>query len=167
MQFLKLFKKRTFTVNKQQEDLMSKRIVSNHVRTGKMMLLSLFLVLGLSLPAMAQGYGTQDQQGGQQEYSPQEQQHQDIPTDFSDEEIDKAANAYMDIIEIREEYHGKLTEVEDPEAAQEIQMEANEKITQAVEENGITVETYNDIITAAQTDEELMNDLLTRIDEIR
>lgn len=155
---------------------MSKRTFSNHVRTVKMTLLSLFLVLGLALPVMAQGYGTQDQQQqGQQEYSPQEQQQQDpweqqqqdIRTDFSDEEIENAANAYMDIIEIREEYHGKLTEVEDPEAAQEIQMEANERITQAVEENGISVETYNDIITAAQTDEELMNDLLTRIDEIR
>ena len=152
---------------------MSKRTFSNHVRTVKMTLLSLFLVLGLALPVMAQGYGTQDQQQ-QQEYSPQEQQQdpweqqqQDIRTDFSDEEIENAANAYMDIIEIREEYHGKLTEVEDPEAAQEIQMEANERITQAVEENGISVETYNDIITAAQTDEELMNDLLTRIDEIR
>jgi len=67
---------------------------------------------------------------------------------------------------IREEYQEMLADVDDPEAAQEIQMEANEKITEAVEANGIDVETYNEIITAAQTDEALMNDLLGKIDEL-
>lgn len=123
--------------------------------TGKVMLLSCFLVLGLAIPGMAQ-----DQE------DPWEQQ-QTQPADFSDEEINMAANAYVDIIDIREDYQERLANVDDPEKAQDIQMEANERITGAVEDNGLDVSTYNDIITAAQTDEELMDDLLNTIDEIQ
>ncbi len=125
-------------------------------------MLSMLLTFGLAIPAMAQGYGAPE--GQQQE--PWEQQ-QAAPADFSDEEIDRVASAYVDIIDIREDYHGKLASVDDPEEAQAIQMEANEKITEAVENNGVSVETYNEVIAAAQTDESLMNDLLSKIDQLQ
>lgn len=148
---------------------------SSHLKnTGKIALLSLLLVLGLAVHGMAQNYGTPEGQQGQQDQYQQQGQQQDpweqqqaVPSDFSDEEIDKVATAYVDIIDIREEYHGRLAEVDDPEVAQQIQMEANEKITEAVENNGIDVETYNNVITAAQTDEGLMNDLLSKIDQLQ
>ncbi len=126
--------------------------------TGKIALLSLLLVFGLAAQGMAQNYGAPEGQQGQQ---------QAVPSDFSDEEIDKVATAYVDIIDIREAYHGRLAEVDNPEVAQQIQMEANEKITEAVENNGIDVETYNNVITAAQTDEGLMNNLLSKIDQLQ
>lgn len=118
-------------------------------------------------------WGQQDQYtpppGGQpqDQQDPWDQQQQGMPNDFSDEEIEQVAHAYVDIIEIRDEYQEKLMEVDEPEAAQEIQMEANEKITEAVEARGIDVETYNNVITAAQRDETLMDDLLQKIDEIQ
>lgn len=133
-------------------------------------LLSLLLVFGLTIPAMAQSYGAPE--GGQEQYHQQGQpqdpwDQQGAPADFSDEEIGKVATAYVDIIDIREEYHGRLAEVEDPDTAREIQIEANEKITQAVNNNGVDVETYNRVINAAQTNEELMNDLLSKIEELQ
>ena len=159
---------------------MSKHTFSDQIRsTAKMVLFSMLLVFGLALPGMAQDYGAPEGQQDQQEYTPpegqQEQQQQQDPweeqqaepADFSDQEVDKAASAYVDIIDIREQYQQQLAEVDDPEAAQDIQMEANEKITEAVEDNGIDVETYNDIITAAQTDEGLMNELLEKIDTMQ
>jgi len=158
---------------------MSKHTFSDQIRsTAKMVLFSMLLVFGLALPGMAQDYGAPEGQQDQQEYTPPEgqqeqqqdpweQQQQAAPADFSDQEVDNAASAYVDIIDIREQYQQQLAEVDDPEAAQDIQMEANEKITQAVEDNGIDVETYNDIITAAQADEGLMNELLEKIDAMQ
>ncbi len=143
---------------------MSRHTFSDQIRsTGKIALFSMLLVFGLALPGMAQDYGSPE---GQQQQDPWEQQ-QTEPADFSDQDIDNAASAYVDIIDIREQYQQQLAEVDDPEAAQEIQMEANEKITEAVEDNNIDVETYNDIITAAQTDEGLMNELLEKIDAMQ
>ncbi len=147
--------------------------LSQFKSTGKIAMLTLLLVFGLAIPGMAQDYGAAEGQQGQQEYNPQDQQQnpweqqQANPADFSDEEIDKVASAYVDIIDIREGYHERLANVKDPEEAQQIQMEANEKITEAVEENGVSVETYNDVITAAQSDEGLMNNLLSKIDELQ
>jgi hypothetical protein len=125
-----------------------------------------------------EGQEQQDQWGQQDQYAPPGdrpqdqqdpwgQQQQGMPNNFSDEEIEQVAHAYVDIIEIRDEYQEKLMEVDEPEAAQEIQMEANEKITAAVEARGIDVETYNNVITAAQGDETLMDELLQKIDEIQ
>ncbi len=152
--------------------------LSRRNSTGKIVMLSLLLVFGLAIPGMAQDYGAPEGEQGQQEYNPQDQQQnqqqqdpweqqQADPADFSEEDIDKVATAYVDIIDIRESYHEKLANVEDPDEAQQIQMEANEKITETVEENGVSVETYNDVITAAQSDEGLMNDLLSKIDELQ
>jgi hypothetical protein len=98
---------------------------------------------------------------------PWEQQEQDVPTEFSDDEIDSVAQAYVDIMELREDYQQRMAAVEDPEAAQEIQMEANQRITEAVEAQGIDVETYNNVITAAQRDEALMDELLERIEGLQ
>lgn len=146
-------------------------LISRIQRTTKIMTLSMLLALGMAIPGMAQDYGQpegqQEQYQQQEEYQqdPWEQQQAD-PADFSEEEIKNTANAYVDIIDIREDYQERLADVDDPEAAQQIQMEANEKITEAVEANDIDVETYNEIITAAQTDEALMNDLLGKIDEL-
>ena len=149
---------------------MCKKTLCNLQNTGIMILFSLLLVLGLAFPASAQDRSPQDQQQQQQQQQqqdPWEQEEQAVPADFDDEEVDRAASAYVDIIDIREDYQERLAEVDDPEVAQQIQMEANEEITEAVEDNGIDVETYNDIITAAQADEELMNDLLNKIDRLQ
>ncbi len=124
--------------------------------------MALMFVLGLGGKAMAQEeYQQEYQQEGQQ----QEMMQQEAPeVDLSDAELDKIAEAYEAVTEVREEFQGELEGMEDPEQAQEVQAEAEEKMVQAVEETGLEVETYNQAMEAAQMDEELRNDLLERLD---
>ncbi|MFO7860051.1 MAG: DUF4168 domain-containing protein [Desulfosalsimonas sp.] len=118
---------------------------------------ALALVCFLCAPAAAQSQDT-----GQQ----QQQQQQETP-DFSDDRIQKTAEAYTEITKIREEYQDEFSQAEDSEQAQELQTRINEKITDAIEQNDMSVEDYNEVITAAQTDEDLRADLLDRIREMR
>lgn len=133
-------------------------------------------MLGAST-ALAQMGGEQQQQDPQQQQQQQEQQQQDPQqqefqapdidaSDVSEEELDSVANAYVKIIDIREQYQPSLANAEDPETAQEIQREANEEMVSAVEETDLDVETYNQIVMAAEADEELREQLFEKIDEV-
>jgi len=84
--------------------------------------------------------------------------------DFSNEDIVNAAGAYIDIINVREDYQERFDAADDRSALEDLQMEANLRIMQALEDNGIDAETYNDLIDAAQEDDGLMEDLLNEID---
>ncbi len=84
--------------------------------------------------------------------------------DFSNEDIANAAGAYIDIINVREVYQERFDAADDPSAMEDLQMEANLRIMQALEDNGIDAETYNDLIDAAQEDDGLMEALLNEID---
>ncbi len=112
--------------------------------TGKIALLSLlFLLFSLALTDQA------------------------FPAGFTDAEIEKAAKAYLDVIQVREDYHEKLEATDDPAEVQQIHRDAKEKIINAVVSKGISVDTYNDLIEAAQLDEALMSTLLDKIDALQ
>jgi len=83
---------------------------------------------------------------------------------FSNEDIVNAARAYLDIIDIREDYQERFEAADDPSVLEDLQMEANLRIMQALDDNGIDAETYNDLIDAAQEDDRLMEELLNEID---
>ncbi|MFW6284258.1 MAG: DUF4168 domain-containing protein [Desulfosalsimonas sp.] len=120
---------------------------------------ALALVFFLCGPAAAQSQDTGQQQ--------QQQQQQEETPDFSDSRIEKTAEAYTEITKIREEYQDEFSQTEDSEKAQELQTKINEKITEAIEQNDMSVEEYNEVITAAQTDEDLRAELLDLIREMR
>ena len=126
---------------------MRNTISKNHVIIAR----ALALVFFLCAPAAAQSQDT-----GQQ------QQQQETP-DFSEARIEKTAEAYTEITKIREQYQDEFSQAENSEQAQELQTRINKKITDAIEQNDISVEDYNEVITAAQTDEDLRADLLDRI----
>lgn len=126
---------------------MRNTISKNHV----IIACALALVFFLCAPAAAQSQDT-----GQQ------QQQQETP-DFSEARIEKTAEAYTEITKIREQYQDEFSQAENSEQAQELQTRINKKITDAIEQNDISVEDYNEVITAAQTDEDLRADLLDRI----
>lgn len=85
--------------------------------------------------------------------------------EVSDADLDKAANAYMEIAEIRESFQENLAGVSDPEKAQELQEQAGEAMVAAVQNNGLDVQAYNQIMEAAQVDEDLRNKLLSRLEQ--
>ncbi|MFP4452984.1 MAG: DUF4168 domain-containing protein [Desulfobacterales bacterium] len=122
------------------------------------------LSLLLSAPAVfAQDYGQQGQQqqgqqqqgqdyGGQgQDYGQQQQQQ----TDFSDEELKQFASAQEDIEDIRADYSKELRNTQDSEKAQSLQSKYQDKMIEAIQGEGLSVEKYNTIIQAVSTDTEL------------
>lgn len=79
----------------------------------------------------------------------------EVPTDFSDSELEKFASVQGDLEEIRNDYSGRLEGTEDPDQAAELQQEASQKMVQVVQDAGMDVETYSNIALALQSDPEL------------
>lgn len=75
---------------------------------------------------------------------------------FSDAELQKFADASRQIAEISQDYTARLQDAEGQEAQQEVRVEANEKMIEAVHDSGLDVETFNAIGQAIQQDPELM-----------
>lgn len=83
---------------------------------------------------------------------------EDVNTDeITDEQIEQFADVQSDIREITQEYSSRLQEVEDPDAAAQLQQEASQLMVEAVEDIGLDVETYNNIAVALESDEDLRN----------
>lgn len=105
--------------------------------------------IGMSAPAFAQ------YQEQQQQQQPPMQQQQAPDVDVSHAQLEQFVDAQHAITEIRDEYTQKLQAAEDQEAQQQLQMEANEAMTDAVESSGLEVDDFNEIAMALQADEEL------------
>ncbi len=79
--------------------------------------------------------------------------------DVSDQQLQQFANAQGEISEIQQDFSTRLQDVDDPEKAHELQMEANDEMTAAVESAGLDVQTFNQIAMAIQSDPELQQQL--------
>ena len=103
----------------------------------------------------------------QQEYQPEYQPEMMHPpeVDVTEEELDQVAEAYVEVTQIREKYQMELRDVTDPAEAMELQQQAEREMIEAVEAKGLDVQTYNQVMEAAQVDEELREQLLERIIE--
>lgn len=100
-------------------------------------------------PALAQDSSQQQsQQQGQQ------QSQQAAAPDFDDAELQKFVAAQEGINDIRDEYMEKIESAGDQEEAQTLQQEANEEMIGAIEAEDLSVETYNEIATAYNSDPE-------------
>jgi hypothetical protein len=97
------------------------------------------LVLGAALPMQAQGDKTQQQQ------SPTQQ------SEFSQSQLESFASAALKVQAIRTKWRSQVQEAGSTEKAQELQAQAGAEMVQAVEEKGLTVETYNAIAVAARS----------------
>lgn len=76
--------------------------------------------------------------------------------DFNNDELQQFADAAQEIAVISQEYTERLHAAEDEQAQQEVRMEANDKMVEVVEQNGLDVDTFNAIGHAIQQDPELM-----------
>ena len=118
------------------------------------------LILFLAMAAVAHA---------QAEYGQQQDMMQQPGADIevSDAQLDKVAMAYLEITEIREGFQESLAGVSDPEKAQQMQEQAGQEMVQAVENNGLDVQTYNQVMEAAQVDEQLREQLMTRMEQMQ
>ncbi|MFN3580758.1 MAG: DUF4168 domain-containing protein [Pseudomonas sp.] len=87
-----------------------------------------------------------------QQYGQPEQQ---ASTPIADADLEKFVEAEAKVADIRDEFTQKLNEASDQEEAQALQLEAQEKMMEAVSDVGIEVPVYNEIATRIQTDPEL------------
>lgn len=89
----------------------------------------------------------------------QMESQQPTPTEVSDQQLQQFATAQMQISEIQQDFSARLQGVEDAEEAHELQVKANEEMTDAVEEAGLDVQAFNEIAMAIQNDPELQQRL--------
>ncbi|MCA1770688.1 MAG: DUF4168 domain-containing protein [Halomonas sp.] len=76
--------------------------------------------------------------------------------DFSDQQLQQFVDASEEIVVISQEYTERLQAAEGQDAQQQVQMEANDKMVEVVEDSGLDVDTFNAIGLAVQQDPELM-----------
>jgi hypothetical protein len=86
-------------------------------------------------------------------------------TDVSDELLETFIVAFIQVNEIGMGYEAQIEAAASDEDRMAVQFEAQEAMTQAVENlDGITVDEYNSILMAAQTDPEMAARLQSEID---
>lgn len=112
------------------------------------------LALLAAAPAMAQQEPAQTNQGSG--YSnPAAAGTQD--TNFSDAQLKEFIDAQAGVMEVREEYIEKIESADSQQEAQELQMEANDKMVTVIEEKGMDIPTYNSIATAYSSEPKVRN----------
>lgn len=76
--------------------------------------------------------------------------------DISDDTLVQFVEALEEVGELSVSYSEQIAEAETPEAAQELQMQAQDEMVAAVEATGLTVQDYNMIAQAMSQNPELM-----------
>lgn len=84
---------------------------------------------------------------------------------FSDEELHSFASAVVSVQDISQDWQNRMASAESEQELAEMQEAANQDMVQAVEAEGISVEQYNEIHAAAQTDEALYQQLVELIEQ--
>ncbi len=122
--------------------------------------IALFCSLGIALASSAYAVN----QGGQSSSQAvqESQQH-----DFSDQELNRFISVQSQLFTIQQEYKKKLNQAQKPAQKQKIQAEAQNKMRQAIRDEGLTVKRYNEIKSSAREDSALERELKKRLRESR
>lgn len=99
-------------------------------------------------PATAGAQAQQQQQYQQQQQPPGAQQ-------LSDQDLRAYAAASVEVQEIGSEYQPRIEQAPTPEVAEELRVEAQDEMIEAVQAQGLTVEQYNEIYAIAQANPEV------------
>jgi len=87
--------------------------------------------------------------------------------DFDEQELDSFAEAYVDIETLQIQYQAQFAEVEDPAEVQQAQQQFQADASEIIEDQGLTMERYEEIIMATQTDPEFAASVLERVEVVR
>ena len=121
------------------------------------MTLNKTLLSGLS--ALAFGLGASLSLAGAQDAAPQPPAETQAPAagaQTDDTKLKSFAVAFIEVAKVSQSYQPQISAAGTPEDQQRLRKEAGEKMVEAVDEaDGITLDEYNTIIQAAQTDPEL------------
>lgn len=140
------------------------------MKTGKILIASAAAAFLISPLALAQQQQPPQQQPPQEQEQPPQQEAQPMPQeeeipDVSESQIDAFVDAHVAVNDVREEYTERLQAAEDQEEAQQLQQEANEAMTSAIEDSGMDVEEYEEVAMAVNADPEVRDEVMQRLDE--
>jgi hypothetical protein len=88
-------------------------------------------------------------------------------TEISDAQLDQAAQAYMEITKIGESFREEIQTAEDEDERYQLQNRANNEMKQAVQDEGLEVQEYNEIIQGVQNDHETMKKFMAKLKELQ
>jgi hypothetical protein len=83
--------------------------------------------------------------------------------DVSDQKLSATAAAMERVVSLQKNYRQRIAEAEAPAEKERIVAEANNELTKAVTEQGLSVDEYTSILDAARDDPEIRDKLLQRI----
>lgn len=119
---------------------------------------ALAMALGAAwAPAAVAQTGQQQRPPQQQQRPPQQQQPPAQTESFDESELKSYATAALQVQQIRQSYAPRMQSTESREEQEKLQQEAMTKMSEAVQGEGLDVETYNKITTAVQNDPNLAN----------
>lgn len=129
----------------------------------------------LDLKAMATGaaalllsgglmVGSVSAQSEQQGEQPPSKQGPQPATDVSEKELDKFAEAVVELQKIEKDYSQKMGQVEEKKEAQQIQTQMQEEMRQAIEEKGLSIQRYSQIGKALKGDKEMSQKVQEKIE---
>lgn len=122
-----------------------------------LMSLTVSMALLAAGPALAQQSQQPDPSATEQGGSYSDPAAEGARTDYTDAELKKFVEAQGGINEIRDEYMEKIEAADSQEKAQELQMEANDKMVSVIEDAGLDIPTYNAIATAYNSEPKVRN----------
>lgn len=124
-------------------------------------LTGLTLIMAMALggsQALAQDYGDGQNQDQDQGMAQSQQQAED----FSDEDLQQFVDLQDEIGDIREDYVGQIEDADSEDKARELQQEAQSAMVEAIEAAGMSVQDYNAIAVAYNSNP----DVQERVDEM-
>ena len=122
---------------------------------------ALLFTSALTATAIAQQPGTT---GAPQTQNMPQQQNLPDASDFSDSDLDAFVATQKDMAGIQKKYSQKLQANQDkPKKAMEVQQEAQQKMVEAVQDNGLELEKYNQIVRLAQYDADFRASLQAKL----
>jgi hypothetical protein len=80
-------------------------------------------------------------------------------SEFEREELETFLEARAEVLDIQEEYSSRLQSVEDDQEVASLQSEAREEMAAAVQDSGLTIDEFNRIARAAQSDPDVAAEL--------
>ena len=113
------------------------------------------LILALALPMQAQDAQPKQPQPSTQQIEP------------SQDQLKSFASAALEVQQIRSKWQTRMQEADNAEKAQELQVQAATEMVSAVQERGLTVETYKAIATAARDNPELAGRIVKLMEQSR
>ena len=95
------------------------------------------------------------------------QQSQLAQKNVSDEDLQSFAKAYVEVQKIQQSHQASLKNTQDPTQVEKLQQEASVEMSKAVQKQGLTPETYTQILVAVNSDSQLSKKVLDLVNKER